>query len=89
MNAFLRYVKKASNKLNAISRFHRCLGFNEKEAFINSFVYANFNYCPLMWYFCLAMSLRKIEQIQTRTLRILYNDFDSDYNSLLDSAQCR
>ena len=44
--------KKASNQLNAKSRLYRYLGFKEKEVLINSFVYANFNYCPLIWYFC-------------------------------------
>ena len=78
--------KKASNQLNAISRLHRYLGFKEKEVLINSFVYANFNYCPQISHFC---SVRKIEQIQTRALRILYIDFDSDYKTLLDkSGKC-
>ena len=65
------------------------MGFKEKEVLINSFVYANFSYCPLIWHFCSAMSFRKIEQIQTRTLRILYDDFDSDYKIFLDkSGKC-
>ena len=76
--------KKASNQLNAISRLHRYLGFKEKELLINSCVYANFSYCPLICYFCSAKSVRKIEQIQTRELRILYNDFDSDCKTFLD-----
>ena len=32
--------KKASNQLNAISRFHKYFGFKEKEVLINSFAYA-------------------------------------------------
>ena len=81
--------KKASNQLNAISRLHKYLGFKEKEVLINSFVYANFNYCPLIWHFCSAKSVRKIEQIQTRALRVLYNEFGSDYKTLLDkSGKC-
>ena len=81
--------KMASDQLNAISRLHIYLGFKEQEVLINSFVYVNFNYCPLIWHFCSAKSVRKIEQIQTRALRILYNDFDSDYKTLLDkSGKC-
>ena len=39
--------------------------------------------------FLLTKSLRKIEQIQKRALRIFYNDFDSDYKNLLDkSGKC-
>ena len=33
---------------------------------------------------CSAKSVRKIEQIQTRALRVLYIDFDSDYKIVLD-----
>ena len=70
--------KKTSNQLNAISRLHRHLEFKEKEVFIHIFVYVNFNYCPLIWYFCSAKSARKIEQIQTRAQN------DSHYKTLLD-----
>ena len=46
--------KEASNHLHKISRLHKYLGFKEKEVLINSFVYANFNYCPLIWPFILS-----------------------------------
>ena len=50
---------------------------------INSFVYANFNYCPP------TKSLRKIQKIQKGALKILYHDFDSDNESLLEqSGKC-
>ena len=42
-----------------------------------------FNYCPLVWYFSSAKSLQKIEQLQERALRFLYNDHTSSYNDLL------
>ena len=77
--------KKASNQLNTISRLQRYLGFKEKKVFINSFVSTNLNYCSLIWRFCWDNSVRKIEQIQAKVLRILY----SDYKTLLDkSAKC-
>ena len=40
--------KKASNQLNATRRLHKYLRFKEKEVLTNSFVYADFNYCPLI-----------------------------------------
>ena len=42
---------------------------------LNSFVYSNFNYCPLVWHFCSAKSVKRIEKIQERAFRILYNNF--------------
>ena len=44
----------------------------------------NFNYCPLVWHFCSTISVKKIEKIQERALRILYNDFSSDYEFILN-----
>ena len=76
--------KKTLNQFNTISKLHRYLGFKENEVLINSFIYAIFNYCVLIYHFCSAKYVRKSEQIQKRALRILYNDFDSDYKTLLD-----
>ena len=44
--------KKASMQLNAASRLQRFTGKEQKEAFINSFIFSNFNYCPVFWHFC-------------------------------------
>ena len=62
------------------------MGFKEKEILLNSFVYSNFNYCPLVWRFCSSKSLNKIEKIQERALRLLRNDFTSDYSELLNKS---
>ena len=78
--------KKASNQLNAIGRIQKYMGFKEKEVLLNSFVYSNFNYCPLVWHFCSSKSLNKIEKIQERALRLLQNDFTSDYSELLNKS---
>ena len=65
-------VKKASNQLNATSRIQKFMGFKEKEILLNSFVYSIFNNCPLAWHFCSAKSVKKIEKIQERALRRLF-----------------
>ena len=78
--------KKASLQLNAISRLQNYMNQKEREAIINSFIYSNFNYCPLVWHFCSCKSSHKIEQIQKRCLRIILNDNESDYETLLEKA---
>jgi len=52
-----------------------------------SFILSNFNYCPLVWHFCGETNTRKIEKIQQRTLRFIYNDYSSGYDTLLDRSQ--
>ena len=79
-------VKKASNHLNAISRIQKFMGFKEKEILLNTFVHSNFNYCPLVWHFWSAKSVKKIEKIQERALRIVYKFFSSDYESTLNKS---
>ena len=79
--------KKAAGQLNAICRMGKHVGEHEKEVLIQSFVEANFNYCPLVWFFSSPESLRKIERIQERALRILYNDFGSEIKVLLEKAE--
>ena len=79
--------KKASMQLNAIIGVQRCMGKEQKEAVIDSFTFSNFNYCPLVWPFCLCKSSQKIEKLQLRCLRIIYNDYSSDYQTLLKLSQ--
>ena len=74
-------------QLNAVSRLHRFMGKEQKEALINSFTFSNFNYCPLVWHFCSCKSSREIEKIQLRCLRTIYNDYSSDYETLLKLSQ--
>ena len=79
--------KKAAGQLNAICRMGKHVGENEKKVLIQSFVEANFNYCPLVWFFSSPESLRKIERIQERALRILYNDFSNEIKVLLEKTE--
>ena len=75
--------RSAANQLNALIRLKQFLGFKEKRILINSYFMANFNYCPLVWMFSSASSLKKIENLQKRALRFLYNDYEISYEELL------
>ena len=54
--------QKAANQLNAISRLKNYMGKKEIEVLINSFIYSNFNYCPLVWHFCSKKAMKKIDK---------------------------
>ena len=51
---------------------------------MQSFVYFNFIYCLLVWYFSSAKSLQEIEKIQECALRFSY----SDHRFLLQQSTC-
>ena len=53
---------------------------------VNTFVMSNFNYCFLVWDFCGAQSLNKIENRLKRALPFLLNDYDSTYEDLLEES---
>ena len=78
---------KAAMQLNALGRLQKYMGKSEKVEIVNSFVYANFNYCPLVWHFSTCESIRKIEKIQKRQLRIVLDNYDSDYDVLLRKSR--
>ena len=71
---------KAAPQLNVLKRLKTFIGFQEKKILVQSFVYSNFDYCPLVWYFSSSKPLQKIEKLQERALRFLYNDHTSSYN---------
>ncbi len=76
-------VKRAGGQLNFLIRNKKFLNHNAKKIVIESFILANFNYCPLVWHFCSSESMRKLERIQERALQFLLDDYDSDSDQLL------
>jgi hypothetical protein len=79
-------IKRAGGQLNFLSREQKFITQNGKKVVIESFVLANFNYCPLVWHFCSSGSMKKLEKIQERALRLLLNDYESSYEILLTNS---
>jgi hypothetical protein len=42
-----------------------------------------FNYCPVIWHFCSEANTKKMEKIQERALKFIYNENHSTYEELL------
>ena len=78
--------KKASRQLNALARISNYLDVSARRTIYDSFVASNFNYCPLLWHFCGATNNNKIEKIQERCLRIIYKDYESPIERLLEMS---
>ena len=75
--------KTSSAQLNAIFRLNSFLSYKAKQALVQSFIFASFNYCPLIWHFSSSKSLLNIERTQKRALLFLLNDNESPYELLL------
>ena len=74
---------KAGTQLNVLYRFKNVFSTEEKKVVYQTFVLSNFNYCPIVWNFCSVTMMRKMEYIQERALRFIYNDFNSEYRDML------
>ena len=73
--------KKASAKVTALSRLVKIVPLEQKKALMNAFIEHQFSYCPLVWMFCWTREHNdKINHIQERGLRIVYDDYTSSYN---------
>ena len=78
--------KSAANQLSALIMLNNFLCFEGKRVLINSYFMSNFNYCPLVWMFSNATSLKKLENLLKRALRFLYNNYQLTYEELLDET---
>ena len=53
---------------------------------MSSFIKSQFNYCPLIWMFCSRTSMNNLNNIHEKCLHLVKNDFDSNFNELLESS---
>ena len=75
--------KKASQKLDALSRITSCMTFDQRGLILDSFITSHFSYCPIVWMFHRRKLNEKISHILERALRIVYKDFKSSFQELL------
>jgi hypothetical protein len=53
----------------------------------HTFILCNFKLCPLAWHFCMEKNSKKIEKVQERAFRFVYEDYNSSYDNLLKKAK--
>ena len=78
--------RKAGQQLNVLKRFSPFLSKLNRLTILYTFILSNFNYSPLAWHFCNENISRKLDKIQERALRFVYDDFNSTYVDLLAKA---
>ena len=79
--------KNAARILNSLKRQSKyVVGEKIRSMVTNTYVLSQFNYCPLIWHFCGKGATHKIEKIQERALRFIYNDNISGYTDLLQKT---
>jgi hypothetical protein len=79
--------RKASQQLNILKRLGSYLNRLNKLTIFHTFILNNFNFCPLAWHFCTDKKFKKLEKVQERALRFIYEDYNSSYEELLQTAK--
>ena len=76
-------IKKASRKINALSRIAPYMNIGKRRLLMNSYFASQFNYCPLVWMCHHSSVNNKINRLHERCLRIVYSDSVSSFEDLL------
>ena len=74
--------EKANQKPSVLARISKLTTPTHRKKLINSFINAQFTYCPLIWMFSSKGYYKKINKIHKRSLRLVFNDYESSFDWL-------
>ena len=77
---------KASQRVGVLSRLRNLIPTETKLLLYKTSILPHLTYCHLIWHFCKASDARKVERVQERALRIVYNRHSVEYSNLLNRA---
>ena len=70
----LKLCNKANQKISPLSRMAKLLSFNKRRILFKAFVESQFKYCPIVWMFHSRRTNNKINRLNVRALRIVYDE---------------
>ena len=80
-----KMCKKSGHKLNALSRITTFLNKDKKIIIFNAMIKSQFSYCPIIWMFSSRRSNNLINKVHKRSLRLITNDENSSFETLLQN----
>ena len=75
--------RKAGQKISALARLKNYLTSDQRNLLLNSVIKSQFTYCPLIWMFTSRYLNNALNNIHERALRLIYNDHEKSFNSIL------
>ena len=79
-------IKKTNPNLHALRRVKCYIGLEQNKLIMPSFIKSQFSCCPVIWMFCSRASMSKLSNIHEKCLRLITNNYDSNFNGLLESS---
>ena len=80
-----KMCKKSGQKFNAHSRITTFLNKDQKSIIFNAMIKSQFSYCPIIWKFSSRRSNNLINKVHERSLRLITNDENSSFETLLQN----
>ena len=81
-----KICKRSGFSLRALERISKHLSEESKKYVYNAFIASHFSYCNIVWHFTSIHNVLKMERINKRALRIIFDDDVSTYPQLLEKA---
>ena len=74
----------ANAKTKALGRIRNRLNLSQAKILYNSFILSQFNYCCLVWMFCSKTLQNKMNQMQKKAIRTVYNEPNLNFDKLVE-----
>ena len=72
-----------NNRLRPLTRISRFLSMEQTNYISKAYIMSTFKYCRLIWMFCNKTSHNQINKIHKRTLRLVYEMEEANFEDLL------
>ena len=73
----------ASTRLRALARIRKFISIEQGKGLFEAYIMSTFTYCPLIWTFCSKTANNLINKIHKRSLRVIYEMEDANFEDLL------
>ena len=77
-------ARRISNQIQVMQRHKKLINTDTKTKLYNAYLLPHLYYCCAVWHHCGQRNLKKLEKINERSLRFVFNDNDSNYIQLLN-----
>ena len=78
----------ASTRLRALARIRKFMSIEQGKRLSEAYIMSTFTYCPLIWMFCSKTANNLINKIHKRSLRVIYEMEDANFEDLLVKDNC-
>ena len=78
--------KKISKQIAVISRFRKLLSIQTELTLHKAYILPHFTYCSTVWMHCGKAASSKLEKLNKRALRLIFNDDANTYTTLPEIA---